>query len=190
MITRLRPKHTEETLRSIYNTPHNHTNWHDHSLRVAATIALARFCENINSIADLSCGNASIVRSLADEDFYIEEQNMHLGDYASSYQYEGPIEQTISLIPKVDMFVCCETLEHLDNPQEVLYNIREKTNHLVLSTPVENWNDGNIEHYWSWDRPGVEELLNNAGFTVTVYNALDFRHLGPAYYCFGIWICS
>jgi 2-polyprenyl-3-methyl-5-hydroxy-6-metoxy-1,4-benzoquinol methylase len=89
----------------------------------------------------------------------------------------------------VQLYICCETLEHLDDPETVLKAIRSKTQNLVLSTPVDAWRDiTNPEHYWAWDRAAVEEMLRSAGFTVAVYNALDLRPAGGEY-CFGIWWC-
>lgn len=186
MIKRLRDKHSDQLLKEIYPEPHRHSKWHDHISRVNITIEIAKFFNKYNildSIADLSCGDGHIVTHL----FPVTK---YLGDFAPGYEFQGPIENTLDQIPKVDLYICCETLEHLDDPLSVLQKIREKSDKLILSTPVNNWNDGNIEHYWSWDREGVEELLKQAGFTVHLYNELDFRRLGPAYYCFGIWACA
>lgn len=192
MRKRLRPAHSAERLAQIYPVPHDHTQWRDHVLRVEATIDVARkligepgaptWPPAVRSAADLSCGSAAVLKALA-----IPE--LHLGDYAAGYQYTGPIEQTIHQIPDVDLIVCTETLEHLDDPDMVLKQIRAKTRFLVLSTPVEAWEDSNEEHYWAFDEAGVAEMLDAAGFTVEVALVLDFRRHGPEYYAFGIWGC-
>lgn len=179
---RMRPAHTPEQLAQIYATPHDHTRWKDHHLRVAATIEVAKWMTEDTGAyraADLSCGNGAILRSLG-------MPGLHFGDLAPGHRYTGPIEETIEQIPDVHAFICSETLEHLDDPDAVLKAIRAKTRTLVLSTPVDAWGDTNLEHYWAWSREDVEEMLTAAGFTPVVYTAVDFRPMGLPY-CFGIW---
>lgn len=184
MRKRLRSAHSPERLAQIYAAPHDHTQWPDHVLRVEATIDVARKLVDgpVASAADLSCGSAAVLKAL-------DVEELHLGDYAPGYQYHGPIEQTIEQIPGVDLFVCTETIEHLDDPDQVLRGIRAKTSMLILSTPVDNWDDRNVEHYHAWDEDGVAEMLAAAGFTVELQLLLDFRRHGPDYYAFGIWGC-
>jgi SAM-dependent methyltransferase len=185
---RLRPAHTPEQLARVYAEPHDHRRWNDHTLRVAATTQVARWMVHpamgaipaeVSRAADLSCGNGAIL----DE---VPATVKYYGDLAPGYEYEGPIEQTIDdLTNDVDLFICSETLEHLDDPDKVLKKIRSRTGALVLSTPVDAWDDLNEEHYWAWSREDVEEMLTAAGFTPVVYASVDVR---PAYpYCFGIW---
>ena len=179
---RLRPAHTAEQLAAIYPQPHDHTRWRDHHVRVDATIALAKGVENVHSVADLSCGDAAIAKAVAAEVTI-------LGDYAPGYDIQGPIEETIHQIPDVDLYVCSESIEHLDDPDTVLKLIRSKARHLVLTTPVDNWGDANIEHYWSWSRQDVEAMLAAAGWRIEVYNMLDMRAAWSPY-CFGMWVCA
>lgn len=183
MKTRLRPAHSPERLAEIYATPHNHTKWNDHKIRVAVTAQLAfgLVGSQIQTAADLSCGDAAILKTLG-------VPLLHLGDFAPGYEHHGPIERTIHDIPRVDLYVCSETLEHVDDPGLVLELIRPKTDALILSTPVGCWGDRNPEHYWAWSREDVEELLTAAGFQVVLYTGLDLRP-GGGEYEFGIWGC-
>jgi hypothetical protein len=184
VIRRLRPAHTPQRLAEIYAQPHDHRQWLDHHLRVDVTIALAKWLARggIRSAADLSCGNAAIIDAL-------DVHHRYRGDLAPGYPITGPLEDTIEQIPHVDMYICSETLEHVDDPATVLKQIRTKTSLLVLSTPVEAWDDPNEEHYHAWDRAGVEELLTAAGFQTAAYSTVDFRHVNPLFYCFGIFGC-
>lgn len=176
---RLRPAWPADELARIYATPHDHRHWGDHQARVDVTIAVG--CRlagpGVETAADLSCGNGSILSTLP-------AQVRHFGDLAPGYDITGPIEQTIFEIPDVDLFVCCETLEHLDDPDTVLKQIRDKTRMLLLSTPVDAWDDGNLEHYWAWDRNAVEHMLTTAGFQVA-----EYTEVAPSYR-FGIWGCK
>ena len=186
MIKQLREFHNNEMLAKIYAKPHDHKIFgRDHHVRVEVTKNIVRDAiamTNANSIADLSCGNGDIVKSMG-------IQNMFLGDYAPTYDLVGSIDKTIINIPKVDVYVCSESLEHVEEPLEILKAIRDKSKYLVLSTPIECWEDGNPEHYWSWDRTGVEELLGQSGWTPNIFLYLDTTVFG-APYKFGIWGCK
>lgn len=170
---RLRPKHSDEALKQIYATPHDHTKWEDHHLRVDVTTSVAAWVGKrygCRSVADLSCGDAAIVNNL----YLPQPWTKHLGDFAPGYQYTGPIEKTIHQIPNVDMFICSETIEHLDDPDAVLWEIGQVADTLIVSTPIdETVADGNIEHYWGWSTVNVVDMLNNAGWDVVVTNVLE-----------------
>jgi hypothetical protein len=180
---RLRPAYSREQLAQLYAKPHDHTQWIDHHLRVGVTVEFARWfvaC-GVQTVADLSCGDATIARSLD-----IAEENLLLGDFAPGYKWTGPIEDTIHRIRDVDLFICSETLEHLDDPDKVLKELRAKTRYLVLSTPEGETSTGNPEHYWGWDSAEVGRMLQAAGFTPEIHTVLELREYG---YDFQIWGC-
>lgn len=180
---RLRPGYTADELAKIYTRPHDHTPWQDHVSRVACTASFARTVvgPTRGDAADLSCGDGAVLGALD------VDGSRYLGDFAPGYELTGPIETTVGQIPPVDLFVCCETLEHLDDPDLVLKSIRAKTRVLLLSTPVYAWDDANPEHYWAWSADGVDTMLNAAGFTPHAYMQLDYRPAGGDY-AYGVWI--
>ena len=180
MRNRLRPKYSESELAEIYQVPHQHNRWEDHILRVKMTIALASYFTDVKSVADLSAGDAMIINS-------IQAERKYIGDFASSYEFVGPIEKTIHEIPDVDLFICSETIEHLDNPDEVLAMIGKKTKHLILSTPDGEIDNGNPEHYWGWDNEGVREMLLAAGFIPKAFANFRVIDLG---YMYQAWACD
>ena len=179
---RLRPAHSAGELADLYRVPHDHTRWPDHVERVDATIRFARefLVPPVGGVADLSCGSAAIARGIG-------ASWLVLGDVAAGYEFHGPIERTVGEIGPVDVFVCCETLEHLDDPDKVLAAVREKARYLILSTPVDAWNDDNVEHYWAWSRADVDEMLVAAGWVPAAYRELRFA---PFVYTFGVWGCT
>lgn len=185
MIKRLREAHSEERLKEIYAAPHDHRIYgRGHDIRVETTKVITNHMSRLfaaKSVADLSCGNGEIARSLG-------LSTTIFGDYAPGYGYCGPIEETIKHVAGVGLFILSETLEHLDDPHYVLSNIREKSKILILTTPLECWEDTNAEHYWAWDREGVESLLSTAGWTPNVFADLDTRVFGEPY-LYGIWGC-
>lgn len=185
MRRRLRPMPTADELAELYAKPHDHLRWEDHVFRVDVTSALAHhLLPPGGTVADLSCGNALIARRLQES----HGATLVLGDFAPGYQHTGPIEQTIELIEPVDLFICSETIEHLDDPDAVLARIRTKTNRLLLSTPDGEDNDENPEHVWGFDAEAVEKMLCAAGFNPDVHTTLDFRPAGGVY-AYQIWAC-
>jgi hypothetical protein len=185
MRRRLRPSPTVDELAGLYARPHQHQHFPDHRIRVDVTSALAHsMLRPGGTVADLSCGDAAIARRLEAS----HRATLILGDYAAGYEHTGPIEETIQKLRwrEADLFVCCETIEHLDDPDGVLAAVREKTDQLLLSTPDGEEEDSNPEHVWGWDPEDVEEMLVTAGFVPTCYTSLDLRPSGFTY-CFQIW---
>lgn len=170
---------------TVYSQPHNHWIYGTgHGHRVRATIELMRQrCLPVDSVADLSCGNGEVPRAAG-------ARLTVLGDYAPRYEYSGRLEDNLPRIPRVDLYTCCETLEHLDDPDLALRLIREKATRLVLSTPIDKWDDGNGEHLWAWSRQDVEKMAEAAGFRVDAYDNVDALALYDETYNYGIWICS
>lgn len=193
MRVRLRKAHSAALLAEMYAKPHDHRIYgRGHHERVESTIALALSTiepRERRVVADLSCGNGEIARRL-------EPEVMYLGDIAvlpaeldgpQTVKCHGPVEDTVHDLPMVDVFVCSETIEHLDDPGKVLALARSKADWLVLSTPLECWDDSNAEHYWSWDREGVEDLLKRCGWAPRTFDSVDSREWGEPY-LFGIWV--
>lgn len=186
MRKRLRPMPTADELAQLYARPHDHIRWLDHLYRVDVTSAIAHHQLKPNArVADLSCGNAAIARRLQQS----HGAELTLGDFAPGYEYTGPIEQTIEQIDPVDLFICSETIEHLDDPDAVLARIRPKTDRLILTTPDGETGDANPEHVWGWDSEAVGAMLVIAGFTPKIHTVLDLRPAGWMY-AYQIWACS
>jgi hypothetical protein len=186
VIKKLRKFYTVKELQEIYAAPHDHEIYgRGHGIRVNTTIQLAKdmaYQAKATSVADLSCGNGKIAKALGVE-------KIILGDYAKGHEYSGPLEVNLRKIENVDLYVCSETIEHVEDPSSVLNLIRKKSQTLVLSTPIHAWHDTNEEHYWAWDRQGVEMLLKNAGWSLDVFVMLDTTVFGESY-VYGIWGCK
>lgn len=179
---RLRPAHSPGEVAALYAHPYDHRRWADHVRRVEATIgiglSLLDGCIPDNA-ADLSCGDGVVLDA-------IPSARKIYGDLVSSHPLDlvGPIEATVQTINPVDLLINTETLEHLDDPDAVLKAIGEKARMLLLSTPVNAWEDGsNTEHYWAWDTDAVDAMIMAAGFRIVKYVEL------PLWYQFGVWGC-
>lgn len=172
-------------LDAAYQEPHDaHLYGQGHEHRVRATIELMRrHALPVNSVADLSCGNAEIPRA-ANAPLTV------LGDYAHGYEYSGRLETNLPLIPEVNLYICSETLEHVDDPDLVLELIRDRARKLVLSTPIDRWDDSNEQHLWAWSREDIETMLREAAFRVIAFTNVDALALYNESYNYGIWVCE
>lgn len=181
-VERVRPKWSDEELATIYSEPHDHRLYgRGHSERVTRMSQMAHALGPVETGADLSCGNGVVLDAVE------VTGHRYFGDYAAGYEFTGPIETTIDQIPNVDLFVCGETIEHLDDPPAVLKQIREKSKFLVLSTPLEAWGDSNSQHYWAWDCAAVSSMLIDAGWDHMIeYDEVDSREYGEPY-LYGVW---
>lgn len=181
---RLRPYPTRDQLATWYARPHDHTPYgRGHEHRVRASIDMVRRALPVESVGDMSAGNGAIPLSAG-------AARTYLGDYAPGHEFTGPLEVTVPVMPEVALYVCCETLEHLDDPALALRLIRERAARLVLSTPIDCWDDTNGEHLWAWSREDVESLMTAAGWTVEAYDSVNALELYGESYHYGIWLAS
>ncbi len=186
---RCRPKYSPRELKDIYIKPWEmHPDWADHRARIDVTRTVAQDLlstySDIYTAADLSCGDGLWAKEFP-------HLRWKLGDFAPGYEYRGPIERTIKEVPKVDLFFLCETIEHLDDPDGVVREIRDKTKYLILSTPKSFQWDQNPEHYWAWDDQAIGQILGEAGFRGEFYREAnawgDWGRVNG--YAFQIWGC-
>jgi hypothetical protein len=152
-----------------------------HDIRARVTIGLGQWalidCAGMQ-VADLSAGAGIIAKGI--------DQKAILGDYAPGHPIHGPIEDTITQLPDVDLLVCTETLEHLHDPDWVLRAARTRARRLLCSLPECPEYDTNGEHVWQFDRVGGEEMLTAAGWEPTVHVQIDPPD-GP--YRYHLWVC-
>jgi len=190
----IRPFYTDEERARIYHRTYDHTWWPDHLERVAKTSQLlGRFAAETGAqtIADLSCGDAAIIQNCTHA-----WRDVHVGDLVlpppgvRGYYYSGPIEETVARIPAVDMFLCSETLEHVEDPDALLRAIRDRAKHLLLTTPCGENHTRNPEHYWGWGWQDVKDMLLAAGWTDLKHELWQPEYDHPDTYLFQMWTAS
>jgi len=176
---RVRPPMSDDELAELYHGK----NWgvFVQEERDEATVELGKTLDRseVHSIADLSCGGASITSRIAE--YYGVEPI--LGDFGDAYDYpiRGLLSETVPTIPVVDLYICTETIEHLNDPDADLRLIRDHCRYLLLTTPV--WEEAylvSIGHLWVWRSDDVEELLRASGFEPVKYVGVSL---------FGLWMC-
>lgn len=193
---RLRPVHSGAVLDELYAPNVSHTYWPDHVVRVEATIGVARFFDPVQSVADLAYGDGAIVRAIVAAQR--EPIRVQLGDLMPRPVPEslnlgtvtvGDFLFTVTRMDPTDLLVATEILEHVDDPLMLLAMARRRARRLLLSTPVGAFGDANPEHYWAWDAEAVDDMLNQAGWSVDLYASIGWT--SPAHpYTFGIWAAS
>lgn len=178
---RLRHAHDRWDLVALYSKRYD-PDKADHHRRFASSIDFINTGISglgIRSAADLSCGNGRILQG-------VEVPEKTYGDLTPGWEITGPIEETIEQIPPVDLLICSETLEHLDDPDAVLAQIRSKAALVFISTPEGERNNENYEHYWGWESEDIEEMLRVAGFTDVVAHTIWGEDTD--YYRFQYWL--
>lgn len=178
---------------TTYVEPHDHQRYgrgHRERVDITATWALRALDDALAmrptvTVADLSCGNGAVLRVL---EALRPVEHAHYGDIAPGWPICGPIDRTLDDLPGVDLLVCGETLEHVEHPPDLLGLARNRAEQVVMSTPVDAWEDDNPEHLWAWSSHDVNTMLTAAGWRVTHYTEIDSRTYGEPY-CYGIWHC-
>lgn len=177
-----------------YPSGYQHTVWPDHVERVAASVEFVRTWVTeggliIDSVADLSCGDGRIPRELYT---LLEVDRMVLGDInpQEGLTVIGDLPGTLEeLSPPVDLYVCSETIEHMDDPDFLLQQLRLKSKYLFLSTPVsEPLHYGNTEHYWSWSVEDMGQMLTDADWSPVDHTV--FEPASNQTYTFQFWMCT
>lgn len=194
MIKQLRPFYDPDELTKIYDHVYDHTRWEDHKKRVADTVTIAvDFIRSqtqplIFELADLSCGDGAIVdgirRELTDYEFNCELSDIVPADHLTMY---GPIEEATRLFGDgaFDLVICSETIEHVEGPVALLRELRRVAKAMVLTTPADEVDDGNPEHYWSWGVGDVAGLLDMTGWRTCQFTVKNY-----GYYDHQIWVCQ
>ena len=203
MRVRLRPAHDDATLAAMYAAPHDHLAWgYGHDIRVTQTIALAQWLAryiDAGSAADLACGDGAVLDAvdvptkvygdLAPRPVSSLFELPRLSPSGACMTYTsvtGPIEATLDTLDPVDLFICSETFEHLDDPDTVAHQIAANARALIASTPLGETTDGNPEHYWGWDHDGFGAMLAAAGWVTVAQVDVAI----PDSYTYQLWACT
>jgi len=178
----LRPFYSPQELTEVYSKQYDSSSWVDHQLRITYTADILRIM-NPKNVADLSCGDGLIVTQAG------LIPNSVMGDYTPGWDEQGRIEETIHSLrdDTVDVFLLSETLEHVEDPDALLYAIRRKAKRLLLSTPNGEDDDRNPQHYWGWDTNDIDRMLRAADWH---YRVPTLFCPPPGYYTFQIWMCA
>lgn len=178
---KLRRFHTPQRLAEIYANQYQHVQWQSHQERVQVTTEIAQRlidAEGIKRIADFSAGDRAIVSGLAGyTDAWLHDITDDGVDIVERLR-----EETF----QYDLFICTETIEHVERPWELLEEIAPRTRWLLLSTPLdEDPAEDNWEHYWSFEAVDIDDLLIQSGFP---HGVMTTHRPATGPYTYQIWI--
>lgn len=178
---KLRPFYPADKLHELYGHAYQPDQWIEHKLRLDATIDIAvrlATMQQLHTVADLSCGDRTVVNALHDR---IGMECVATNDITTGVPIDVALNEWWNAgpdtLPVVDLFICTETIEHLEAPWTVLEKIAAKTKWLLLSTPLDEKEDeNNWEHYWSFTSTDVAELLRQSRFNMLHCDVLMNDH--------------
>jgi hypothetical protein len=160
----------------VYNAVRNNFMWADHAARTLVTGGVIGWL-GPDSICDPSCGDASILEAayrarpfglaiLADVS---QPQIDALAPNFPHTKQVGDLYDGLASIETVDLVVLTEILEHLPDPDSALRLARDHARMLIASSPIGDPEcGGNHEHLWAWDEEGYQDMLESAGWHVTL----------------------
>lgn len=184
-----------------YPDGYRHDSWPDHVERVKASADLIeRYRTLIRTAADLSCGDGALLNMISRHltravlgDLNGVPVSAAVSCRAQVLETIGPaaLPDSLEHLEPVDLFILSETLEHMDDPDDLLARIGDVARYLFLSTPLnEETSSGNTEHYWSWGQDDVHRMLEAAGWSPLELELLrpeSTRHM-PGAYTYQLWL--
>lgn len=152
--------------------------------KVRAKISATKYLEyplnhpNMKSVFEFGCGLG--------QNIYFTKRNSvgyDLSKFALDFCKEKGIEVVSDLKElkgkKFDIVLCCEVLEHLENPLKALkqmYSKLEDRGELILILPIDKWNPPNIndanQHLYNWNFNTITNLLLRVGFLPIDYKII------------------
>lgn len=181
-----------------YQVVRSNDAWPDHKARTLVTASAIAWCRP-DTVIDPACGDASIVsaahRLWPIRKAYLSDislpQIAHLWGMDLGYDASlapGDAFEVLDGLPKVDVIVLTEILEHIEDPGALLALARTKAARVVASSPLdEDPGRGNHEHVWSFSKEDYRGLLEAAGWNPVAYHELSFF---PPYYTFQLWVAE
>lgn len=202
------PEEESQYYGRVYPEGYKHDRWPDHVERVTASVEMIRRYENrIRTAADLSCGDAAILRGVCTglkgpHTVYLGDLNGApdtgplMGSASVTRLPAGLLPDSLWTLPEgdalpVDLFVLSETLEHMNDPDDLLRQLTMFSTYLFLSTPVdEEEGSGNLEHYWGWGTDDIHAMLMEAGWHPLEKQILvpDSTKSLPGAYHYQLWL--
>ena len=143
-----------------------------------------------HSLLDIGCGDGALFRELRPDGRTVDlcgvdfsEAAVALARRRSCGRFSCLDIQTEHLPETFDVGICSEVLEHLEDDQAALHNIREMCRHLIVTVPSGPLGPasravGHVRHY---TRSDLREKLEEAGFHVRELRAWGTPFHDPVY---------
>lgn len=164
-----------------YQRPRDNKDWPDSVFRLNVTAGVIAFVAP-KSVADMGCGDGSVLAA-AHRLSPIEMAIMADISVPTMDRLDVPFPHialrldarlAITQVPRVDMVVMTEILEHVEDPDALLRSAATKAKFLVASSPnLEPQGYTNPEHVWEWDTAAFSAMLADAGWGPMALALLD-----------------
>jgi len=136
------------------------------------------------TVVDLGCGDGGLVahlrlnwsRTLDVSGYDFQPSNE---DGWKERRLEGVCHQLDfvrwwTAVPRAEVYVITEVLEHLTDPHAMLKRIRLRGAQLVCSSPHdETYESHDACHAWAWDQEGYAAMIREAGFAIRAHEIVD-----------------
>lgn len=153
------------------------------------------FIKKSATVLDFGCGGGYILERINCKEKYGVDINPVARQEAKKRGVT--VFSSLEKIPvktKFDVIMSHHTLEHVDNPAEILQQLRKRLKpkgKLVLVVPIDDWrrqkkyNPGDInQHLYTWSPQLLGNLLVKAGFTIEDLKVLSFAWVPLSRYYF------
>jgi 2-polyprenyl-3-methyl-5-hydroxy-6-metoxy-1,4-benzoquinol methylase len=151
--------------------------------------------DNIKNVCDLGCGNGGLLKKLGFEDYigfditpaniqygrtHYNLSNIFLFNFINEINiYENKYDHLKfnEKIPKKDLYIMTETLEHLEDPHAMLEKVSKLCKYAHFSVPANESIQNSYElHIWVWDNNGFSNMVQQH------YTILDHKEFSGTQY--------
>ncbi|HML34178.1 class I SAM-dependent methyltransferase [Sporomusa sphaeroides] len=148
--------------------------------------------KELDNILDLGCGVATKINCFFGKEFNIfgVDQDSAIqkckklfcdGVYISE-NFESPSYEVTKILPKCDMVICSDVIEHLENPDKLLEYIKKiskENTYIVITTPernslvgINNKKPNNPAHIREWSFDEFAKYIKASGFLILEHKVM------------------
>ena len=154
---------------SIISAHHLDEPAHRERLIVAAEYAKKAVKLGGTAVVDLGCGDGGLLQLLKESNFPSWGYDLMPNNIEHAVNVRGVDARFTNFISDdieyADVAVMTETLEHMEDPHQVVRDLPSK--YLIASSPYNESDKSHYEfHLWAWDSDGYDELIRQGGYTI------------------------
>jgi hypothetical protein len=118
---------------------------------------------------DLGCGDGGLLQLLKESNVPSWGYDLMPNNIEHAVNVRGVDARFTNFISDdieyADVAVMTETLEHMEDPHQVVRDLPSK--YLIASSPYNESDQSHYEfHLWAWDSDGYDELIRQGGYTI------------------------
>lgn len=160
--------------KGVYTEPLHHLN-NKQTPRIFLVAGLVKYLEHhygVKKLTDLGCGDGGLLRLLSQTSPFIKLKGIDIAEANVNYANKELASLDIKYADftkmdsiKSEVIVCCETLEHLDDPKKLLKSL--DTKYIIVSVPMnENAKRNSRYHLWAWNEDEFQKTIKDCGYKI------------------------